>query len=213
MFRNMSVSLIRSIRTDIDDENPQKVPGRIVTTLAKAKELRPQIEKLITLGKRGKAHQENAAQYATEAEKNSAEWKSWRESEQWQNWAAAMSPAVALRRKAFAILRDNEAVDILFDELADKFAERSGGYTRVVRLAEVRLGDAGRKAFIEFVGENDRVRTQRAAPTTDEEDARPSLPVEDDAPAGETSDDQPPAGEAPEAEATADEDSEEPKAE
>ena len=164
MLKNMAASLIKSVRPDVDAPNTPKTPGRIITTVAKAKELRPVIEKLITMARRSLAHQENASQYATDAEKNSAEWKQWRESDEWQNWANAIAPAVALRRRAFAQLRDKEAVDILFDELSERFADRPGGYTRVVRLAEVRLGDAGPKALIEFVGENDRIRTKRTAP-------------------------------------------------
>jgi large subunit ribosomal protein L17 len=170
MFMNMANSLIKSLRVDEDDLNAPQTPGRIITTVAKAKELRPYIEKLITLARKSLAHEENAEQYATSAEKNSAEWKTWRESDQWQQWAQAMAPAIALRRRAFALLRDHEAVDILFDELQERFADRPGGYTRVVKLAEVRLGDAGQKAFIEFVGENDRVQTRRQAPMVVEED-------------------------------------------
>lgn len=172
MFRNMACSLIRSVRVDEDDENRQKTPGRIVTTLPKAKELRPFVEKLVTLAKKAQPHLENAEQYATDAERNSSEWKSWRDSDQWNQWNQAIAPAVALRRRAFSKLRDKEAVDILFDEIAERFEDRPGGYTRVIKLAEVRLGDAGKKAFIEFVGENDRVQTKRQAPvvTDDEEE-------------------------------------------
>jgi len=170
MFANMANSLIKSVRVDEEDLTASKTPGRIITTVAKAKELRPYLEKLITMARKSLAHEENAEQYATSAEKNSAEWKTWRESDQWQKWAQAIAPAVALRRRAFAILRDNEAVDILFDELRERFADRPGGYTRVVKLAEVRLGDAGQKAFIEFVGVNDRVQTRRQAPVVVEEE-------------------------------------------
>ncbi|MBD3673630.1 MAG: 50S ribosomal protein L17 [Planctomycetaceae bacterium] len=171
MFQNMACSLIKSLRVDEDEPNVPRNPGRIVTTVAKAKELRPFVEKLITLARKSLAHEQNAEQYATSAEKNSSEWKSWRESDQWQQWAQAMAPAVSLRRRAFALLRDNEAVDILFDELRERFADRPGGYTRIVRLAEVRLGDAGQKAMIEFVGENDRVQTTRQAPMVVEDEA------------------------------------------
>jgi len=173
MFRNMATSLIRTVRIDEDDKQKPKVSGRIVTTLPKAKELRPFVEKLVTLAKKAAIHQDRARQFATTAERNSSEWKEWRESDQWQKWNQAIAPAVALRRRAFAALRDREAVDILFDELAERFQDRAGGYMRVVRLASVRLGDAGRQALIEFVGERDRIRTARRAPlvTDDETDA------------------------------------------
>lgn len=169
MFRNMAVSLIKTIRIDEDAENAPKVSGRITTTVQKAKELRPFIEKMITLAKKAQPHIENAAQFATSADKNSNEWKSWRESDQWNQWNQAIAPALSYRRRAFSELRDNEAVDILFDELAERFTDRNGGYTRVVRLATVRLGDAGEQAIIEFVGERDRVKPRKRSASLDTE--------------------------------------------
>ena len=165
MFRNMAASLIRSVRAEPDEAGSPKVPGRIVTTLAKAKELRPFVERLITMARSGAEVQKRAGELGTTAERNSQEWKSWRESERWNEWNQAIAPAVAVRRRVFSILRDAEAVDILFNELAERFSERPGGYTRIVRLAQVRLGDGGTRALIEFVGERDRARrTRRAAP-------------------------------------------------
>ena len=161
----MATSLICSIRPDTTSPNAPKVAGRIITTVEKAKELRPIVEQLITLGKKAIKHTEAAEQFATSAERGSSEWTEWRKSDRWTKWVAAVSPAVNLRRRAFAALRSKEAVEILFSDLATQFRDREGGYTRIVRLAEFRLGDAGRKALIEFVGKNDRSKkSRRAAP-------------------------------------------------
>lgn len=170
MFRNMAVSLIRSVRADPEEYGSPKVAGRIVTTVAKAKELRPFVEKLITLARKSVPLQEAADSLKVSAEKNSPEWKKWRDSAQWNEWNQKQAPVLAMRRRAFAALRDNEAVDILFADLAVKFQDRQGGYTRVIKLATPRLGDSGQQAFIEFVGENDRVPQKRSAPVVVEDD-------------------------------------------
>jgi large subunit ribosomal protein L17 len=170
MFRNMATSLIRSVRVDEDDPTRPRVPGRIVTTVPKAKELRPFVEKLVTMARRAAIHEAAAAEFNTTAERNTDEWRSWRQSDKWRQWADTVAPAVALRRRAFSMLRDIEAVDVLFDEIAERFEDRAGGYTRIVRLAKVRLGDAGQRALIEFVGERDRVRSRRrTAPVVSDE--------------------------------------------
>ena len=180
MFRNMACSLIRSVR-EYPELSPEerldsglgykaKVAGRIVTTVPKAKELRPYVEKLVTLAKKAAVLDESAQALYTDADRGSAEFKQWRQSENWNKWNQAKAPVLALRRRAFSILRDNEAVDILFDELADRFADREGGYTRVVKLAERRLGDAGEQALIEFVGDRDRVKKKRSAPIVSDDE-------------------------------------------
>jgi len=91
--------------------------GRIVTTLEKAKEVRPFVEKLITLAKQNTLH---------------------------------------ARRLALARLRDKAAVAALFKEVAPRFADRPGGYTRVIKRHERRLGDAGRTAFLELLKEGEK---------------------------------------------------------
>jgi len=85
--------------------------GRIETTEAKAKAVRPFAEKMITLGKRGD---------------------------------------LAARRQALAELRSQFVVHHLFAEVAPRFAERPGGYTRIVKLGQ-RQGDAAEMAYLELV--------------------------------------------------------------
>ena len=97
MLANMAASLI---------EHEQ-----IRTTLPKAKELRPYVEKLITLGKRGDVHS---------------------------------------RRLARAKLKTDAAVSRLFGTIAERYAERPGGYTRIVK-AGFRYGDAAPMAIIEMI--------------------------------------------------------------
>jgi large subunit ribosomal protein L17 len=103
-FANMAVALI--------------VHEQIRTTLPKAKELRPVVEKLITLGKRGGLH---------------------------------------ARRQALSILRDTDVTSKLFGALADRYKERKGGYTRVLR-AGTRYGDAADMAVIELVDRDPAAR-------------------------------------------------------
>lgn len=120
MVANLSCSLIEH--------------GRIKTTLAKARALRPSIEKVVTLAK--KAH-------------------------------ASSDPAkkVHYRRLAIARIRNKTAVSKLFDELVDQFLERSGGYTRIYKLALPRLGDAADMALIEFVEEAPKKKTSKKKQT------------------------------------------------
>ena len=110
-----------------------------------------------------------AYQFAgTDAERNSEQWKAWRQSPKWNAWAAAIAPSVAGRRRCLQLLGDKQAVSTLFSEVAGRFADRPGGYTRIVRLAKVRLGDAGEQAILEFVGVRDRVVQKSQKPAFDD---------------------------------------------
>ena len=107
MLRNQATSLLRH--------------ERIETTIPKAKELRPFVERLITIAKRGIAGGD----------------------------AKAMT--LNARRLVLADIRDTEVVSKLFAELAPRFADRPGGYTRILRIG-FRRGDGAETAQIELVG-------------------------------------------------------------
>ncbi|MEN8196677.1 MAG: 50S ribosomal protein L17 [Pseudomonadota bacterium] len=111
LFSNMANALIKH--------------EQIKTTLPKAKELRPVVEKLVTLGKRGNLH---------------------------------------ARRQAFAMLRDDGMTRKLFDTLAERYAERQGGYTRVLKAGH-RYGDAAPMAIIEFVDRDTEAKGLDSGPT------------------------------------------------
>ncbi len=165
LLRSLASALLLTERDAEFDENKPKVKGRIITTISKAKEVRPLIEKCITIARRSLGAQAEAAGLGTTAERGTQEWKAWRTSDRWNAWAQAISPAVAARRRCIQLLGDKQAVGILFSEIAPRFANRPGGYTRIVRLAQPRLGDAGVQAILEFVGVRDRVvqRSQKPA--------------------------------------------------
>ena len=115
MFSNMANALIKHVL--------------IKTTLPKAKELRPIVEKLITLGKKG---------------------------------------GIANRRQAFAQLRDDAMVTKLFTTLADRYKDRQGGYSRVLK-AGFRYGDAAAMGVIELVDRDPEAKGQDSGPVQVEE--------------------------------------------
>ena len=111
---------------------------------------------------------EAAEQLESSADRGSQEWKTWRQSEKWNQWNQAVAPVVNARRRCVTLLGNKEAVQILFDEIAPRFADRPGGYTRVIRLAQPRLGDSGQQAILEFVGVRDRVVQKSEKPAFDD---------------------------------------------
>ena len=208
LLRNLACSLILTERNEMyyeglmqpDGKTVVNAPGhkgRIVTTWHKAKEVRPLVEKCVTIAKKALPHEEAAREFESDAERNSEQWRQWRKSDQWQQWASAMAPAVAARRRAFQILRDKEAVTILFEDIAPRFVDRPGGYTRIMRLAQPRLGDAGTRAILEFVGQHDRVTTREATKPAFEDESDDQAIAEEtenedsesDEPAAESADD------------------------
>ena len=116
LFRNMSAALIKH--------------EQILTTQAKAKELRPYIEKLITLAKRG---------------------------------------GLSNRRLAMSKLQDETQLKKLFDVLAERYADREGGYTRVIK-AGYRGSDAAAMAVIEFVDRDIDAKGQDSGPVMADEE-------------------------------------------
>lgn len=154
MLRNMAVSMILSSRSGKDDLDLVG-GGRIVTTVQKAKYLRPFMDRLVTLSKRAALVIGVAPEVPS---RRSSEWQEWRSSARWSAWVNSVSPALSLRRRVFSLLRNDVAVSVLFQSLAGRFESRQGGYVRVVRMAARRVGDSGQLALIEFVGERDRRR-------------------------------------------------------
>ena len=115
MLGNMAVALIKH--------------EQIQTTLPKAKELAPFVDKLITLGKKGD---------------------------------------LASRKKAYSILPEKKWTSKIFDELSERYKERDGGYTRVLK-AGFRYGDSAPMAVIELVDRNPDALGQDSGPDLSEE--------------------------------------------
>jgi large subunit ribosomal protein L17 len=178
LLRNLASALFLTEREpEEDEENPPKVKGRIVTTIQKAKEARPVVERAVTVAIRSLKHSENAQAYSPplgdngKPVRNSEPFIAWRKSADYPKWRQAMAPVVKARRRVFALLRDNQATRLCFEAVAPRFVGRPGGYTRIVRLAQPRLGDAGTRAILEFVGVRDRVVEKAQAPQIEAEAA------------------------------------------
>jgi large subunit ribosomal protein L17 len=179
LLRSLASALLLTERDAELDENKPKVKGRIITTIEKAKEVRPLVERCITLARKALPHIEAADRLEPNAERNTEQWRAWRTGDQWQEWNKTIAPVVAARRRALRLLGNKQAVRILFEDIAPRFADRNGGYTRILKLSKPRLGDAGTRAILEFVGKNDRVRGKAARPAfdTDAAEDQPAAPA------------------------------------
>lgn len=171
LLRNLSSALFLTERDAEFDDNAPKVAGRITTTSHKAKEVRPLVEKCITIACKSIKHSEEARKYETSAERGSDEYKKWRQSDDWQQWAAHRAPVVAARRRVIQLIGDKHAMAVLFDTIAPRYVDRPGGYTRILKLATPRLGDAGERSILELVGKNDRVNRSAEKPAFDDDSA------------------------------------------
>lgn len=120
LLANLSASLIKH--------------GRIKTTLKKAKALRPFIERVITLSKKGSLHN---------------------------------------RRTAISRVRDEAAIHLLFDEKAEQFANRNGGYTRIYKIG-TRRGDAAEMALIELINADDQGYDKKGKSAKSKAEAAPA---------------------------------------
>ncbi len=183
LLRSLASALILTeAEYEDDDKNKPKAKGRIVTTIQKAKEVRPLVERCVTIAVRALPQLEAAAQLESGGERNSEEWKKWRHGSGWAEWNRTVAPVIAARRRTLQLLGSKRAVQVLFSEIAPRFTDRPGGYTRVLRLAKPRLGDAGVRAILEFVGTHDRKRRKAARPAFETETEAPAT----DSPATET---------------------------
>ena len=108
---------------------------RVVTTLAKAKAARSVAEKMITLGKSGTLHDRRLAAARLRQHSRS-------------HFKGTPKRKGAVERTAWR--EDDDVLHILFDKIAPLFKERSGGYTRIIRMHE-RRGDASQQAILEWV--------------------------------------------------------------
>ena len=137
MFRNMAVALFTH--------------GQITTTVPKAKALRPFVEKLITLAKKGDLHNRRRAISALGGDKN----------------MMVDEEGEGIERNRFGELKEApKIVKHLFEEIGPRYEDRNGGYTRIIRLGQNRLGDGTDLCVIQLVGSEDDDAPQVAGSRT-----------------------------------------------
>jgi large subunit ribosomal protein L17 len=137
---------------------------RIVTTEAKAKELRHLADHVITLAKRGLYNNDNTSSSSSSSQA-AAVTKSFNPTE------------LHNRRRAAAVVRGDWNVSKLFDVLGPRYQFREGGYTRVMKLAKPRVGDNAPMAIIEYVDRPGEIRAARPPSIFQQQVNGESIPV------------------------------------
>jgi len=151
MLRNLAASLFEH--------------GQVVTTLQKAKAVQPFVEKIVTKAKRGDMHARRQVIAALGRDRKAFDWRylpanaSEEERQRHQEVSEQaeqffdLPPAEQTQRNRYGELRTApKLVRHIFENVAPRFADRQGGYTRIVKLGRHRLGDAGELVLIQFVG-------------------------------------------------------------
>jgi large subunit ribosomal protein L17 len=138
-------ALLRNLCTSLVEHE------RIITTLPKAKELRPYVEKVVTLGRRARAAREagkpeTAVHLTRQAAAHFFAGNASRFSKQHDQLAERTAGVAALKK--------------VTTDLAERFSDRPGGYTRIFKLGP-RKGDGAEMALIEFVGSEDKAAVNR----------------------------------------------------
>lgn len=139
--------------------------GQITTTIPRAKAVQPMVEKIITLAKRGDLHARRlvasklggnrrgfdwlyVAKNATDAEKEHVE-----RLREFTSGFFPLPDSSKVERNRYGELRKAPSVvKHIFENVAPKFADRAGGYTRIVKLGRHRIGDGGELCVIQLVG-------------------------------------------------------------
>lgn len=151
MMRNMAASLFEH--------------GQIVTTLPKAKTIQPFVEKIITKAKQGDLHARRRViqmlgrdrlgfdwlhipKGATDAERERVE----RLRERAEGYFDVPESSEVERNRYGEIRKAPKLVKHIFDHVAPRFADRAGGYTRIIKLGQRRLGDQAELVLVQFVG-------------------------------------------------------------
>lgn len=142
--------------------------GQITTTIPKAKALQPFAERLITLAKRGDIHARRLvtsklgsdrrafawlylAKDASEAERAIVE----RQAEAARHYFEIPDSDQVQRNRYGELRKAPRIVKHLFENIAPQYKDRDGGYTRIIRLGQRRIGDAGEICLIQLVGRED----------------------------------------------------------